>query len=163
MVMAMTFLHDSLQAVVLIACEKHAAAIGEKIRNFPDGNWFVLPPAAACRMGYRPHVSPAHEGGGCAIFGFAERGAMMHALHELSEQNEDGSLCADCVAYGWGIAPMPLVENARDPVCGRNVDCDNALAHQHENELFFFCGMNCRDAFRAHPERYLKKAVREKV
>lgn len=152
----MTFLHDSMQAVVLIACEKHAPLISEKVRQSQDGNWFILPPAVACRMGYRPHVSPAHECGGCTIFGFAERGAMMHALHELAIENENGSLCADCVAYGWSIAPMPLVESARDPVCGRPVDCDNALAHQHQGELFFFCGMNCRDAFREEPARHTK-------
>ncbi len=46
---------------------------------------------------------------------------------------------------------------ARDPVCGMSVD--TATAHcrlEHNGQWLYFCADHCREAFRAHPERYLE-------
>jgi len=52
--------------------------------------------------------------------------------------------------------PVPVVEQARDPVCGMTVD-PNAAAHhaQHGGKDFYFCCAGCRERFLASPERYL--------
>jgi YHS domain-containing protein len=151
----MRFLNDTMQAVVMIVCEKHAPSLLNKLSDCPDGNWFVLPPVAACRMGYWPHVSPSHPGQGCAIFGFIERFALVNRLEEFASINQDGSLCPDCVAYQWGAVPSHLAEASRDPVCGRAVSSVDGLSLCHEGEMFFFCSMSCRDAFRLAPHSYV--------
>ncbi len=151
----MKFLNDSMQAVVLMACEKHAPALLEKLGQCPKGNWFVLPPVASCQLGYWPHVSEPHAGRGCAIFGFIERREMTRQLEKFASINPDGSLCPDCAAYEWDATPSHLAESVRDPVCGRRVAPSDALSHQHAGELFFFCGVGCRDSFVREPQNYV--------
>ena len=152
----MRFVNDSLKAVVLMACEKHAPAIMEKLSECPEGNWFVMPAIQACRMGYWNNVSNSHEGKGSAIFGFAEAVSLSRTLEQFATRNPDGSLCQDCVAYEWGITPTHLAATTRDPVCGARVSSGDALSQCHEGELFFFCSVNCRDRFQANPQEFVK-------
>lgn len=151
----MKYLNESMQAVVVIACEKHSPAILEKLNETPEGNWFVLPAAASARVGYVPHVSAPHSGHSCAILGFVERMAMPQYLQEFKSVNADGSLCPDCIAYEWQVIPTYTAATARDLVCGQMVGCDDALTENYHDELFFFCSAGCRDAFRREPNRYL--------
>jgi YHS domain-containing protein len=153
----MTYLNDSMQAVVIIACERHADGIVEKVNETEEGNWFVMPSSKGCRVGYWPHVSGAHSSGGCAVFGFAESLALASVLREFACVNSDGSLCPDCVAYEWGIRQSHIVEATRDPVCGKTVSCDNSVTANHKDEMFCFCSAGCRDAFFGDPERYLQR------
>jgi Cu+-exporting ATPase len=151
----MNFLNESMQAVVLMACEKHAPALLEKLGQCPKGNWFALPSVASCQLGYWPNVSAPHAGQGCAIFGFIERGQLTRQLQKFASVNADGSLCPDCAAYEWSATPSHFAETARDPVCGRHVAPAAALSHQHQGELFFFCDVGCRDSFVSEPNRYV--------
>ena len=151
----MRFLNDAMQAVVIIVCEKHAPALLDTLHGCPEGNWFVMPPVADCRMGYWPHVSAPHAGGGYAVWGFAEHLDMARMLSRMSSVNEDGSLCPDCVAYSWNITPLHMATSVPDPVCGKKVSCGEALSRHHDGRLFFFCSMGCRDSFIKSPERYL--------
>jgi YHS domain-containing protein len=153
------YLNEEMQAVAMIVCEKHAPSLLEKLQNCPEGNWFVMPAVGACRVGYWPHVSQAHSGGGCAVWGFAERLALVRTLGKLASVNDDGSLCPDCVAYQWSITPVHLADTVRDPVCGRNVSSNSALSHHYQGELFFFCSMGCRDDFIKSPQRYVRQPV----
>ena len=153
----MRFLNDTMQAVVLMVCQKHAPSLQEKLKQYPEGNWFLMPAIANCRTGYWPHVSASHTEQGCAIFGFVESTALARQLEKLASINADGSLCPDCVAYEWNVTPMHLSAAARDPVCGHSVTSNDALTHHYDGELFFFCGMNCRDAFKKAPQSYLHK------
>ena len=158
----MRFVNDALKAVVLMACEKHAPAIMEKLGECPEGNWFVMPAIQACRMGYWNNVSTSHESKGSAIFGFAESVSLSRTLQQLSSHNSDGSLCPDCVAYEWGVTSSHLAANAVDPVCGAKVSSADSLSQCHEGELFFFCSVTCRDRFHTAPDRYLKTAATAK-
>ncbi|MBV9469213.1 MAG: YHS domain-containing protein [Abitibacteriaceae bacterium] len=151
----MTLVDDGMQAVVIMACEKHAPTLLAKLQECPAGNWFVLPSVASCRIGYWPHVSEAHAGQAIAVFGFVERPELARRLEQLSSVNEDGSLCLDCVAYEWGASPSHIAQSVRDPVCGRPVPCTHALSQCYNGELFFFCGLGCRDAFHKAPEKYV--------
>jgi YHS domain-containing protein len=155
----MTFLREAMQAVVMIVCEKHATTVLERLNHCPEGNWFVMPPVGACRMGYWPHVSEAHSGQGIALFGFIERSALAQHLKEFAATNPDGSLCTDCVAYEWGITPSHAVETISDPVCGRQVSPAHALSYSYRDELFFFCSIGCRDAFERTPQRYMHQRL----
>jgi Cu+-exporting ATPase len=50
---------------------------------------------------------------------------------------------------------------AIDPVCGMTVDlAAGKPVHEHEGELFHFCGQGCHDKFAADPEHYLSGAHR---
>jgi YHS domain-containing protein len=151
----MNFLNQTLQAVVLMVCDKHAPLLLEKLQECPEGNWFVMPSIAGCRTGYHPHVSPAHAGQGCAVFGFVEQRGLAQRLREFASLNPDGSLCPDCMAYQWSVTPMPIGETGRDPVCGRVVTSAGAISRYHNGELFLFCGIHCRDAFMQAPHDYL--------
>ena len=150
------YLNSTMQAVVIMVCEKHASALLSKLSDCPEGNWFALPAVSVCRTGYRPNVSAPHPGQGCAVFGFAESVALTRMLQEFVPVNEDGSVCPDCAAYEWNITPTAMVESTHDPVCGRRVDCVNSLSHNYNGELFFFCSTGCRDAFRQEPLRYAR-------
>ena len=151
----MALSNNTLQAVVLMVCDKHAPHLLEKLHACPDGNWFVMPPIANCRTGYHPNVSAAHSAPGCAVFGFAEHLALAQRLREFASLNPDGSLCPDCMAYEWDVMPRPLGHSGRDPVCGRTVSGVTSLWHHHDGELFGFCGIRCRDAFIQAPHDYL--------
>ena len=143
------FLNENVQAVIVLICEKHAAALTEKLSHCRDGNWFVLPSTAASQMGYWPHVSSSHSSRGQAVLGFAESAALARVLEQLASVSEDGSVCPDCVAYEWDIQPKCLMTSSVDPVCGKPVNCDNAFPLRRDDRLFFFCSIGCRDKFQS--------------
>ncbi len=49
-----------------------------------------------------------------------------------------------------------MSEKATDPVCGMEVDKDNALISRHENRDYYFCSVSCKAKFELsstqHPE-----------
>jgi YHS domain-containing protein len=149
------FLNDSMQSVVILACEKHAPGILEKINNGNEGNWFVMPPTTTFRTGYWPRVSESRSGGGCAIFGFIEREALVRKLREFSCTESDNGLCPDCAAYEWNITPLHSALTTHDPVCGRDVSCAGALSQEYHHRLYFFCSIGCRDRFQRQPENFV--------
>jgi YHS domain-containing protein len=151
------FLSTDMQAVMIIACEKHAPKLVANLQSEERGNWLVMPAPEACRLGYWPNVSGSHEANGTAILGFIERRELSRKLEEWTAANSDGSLCLDCVAYEWNITPLRVAARVRDVVCGQTVACSNALPHPHEGELFFFCSVGCRDAFVKEPNRYMRR------
>ncbi|RYG68755.1 YHS domain-containing protein [bacterium] len=155
------FLNDSMQAVVVMACEKHAPSILEKINNGSEGNWFVMPPTSTLRSGYWPRVCDAHAGGGLAIFGFIDREALVHKLREFSASQADNGLCPDCAAYEWNITPLHSALTTHDPVCGRGISCASALSLEHRRRLYFFCSMGCRDRFQRAPENFVSPSEAE--
>jgi len=152
------FLNTPMLSVVILACEKHADQILEKINKADDGNWFVLPSASMCKTGYWPNVSHAHQGNGCAIFGFMESEILRQRLAEFDEANLDNGVCPDCVIYEWNIASLHSSRTTRDPVCKRVVSCSHSLSQKHHDRLFFFCSINCRDEFHKNPKKFLPEA-----
>ncbi|HMG27523.1 MAG TPA: XdhC family protein [Acidimicrobiia bacterium] len=56
---------------------------------------------------------------------------------------------------GPAAAPAPMVDEARDPVCGMVVDVARVrLRSQHEGRTYFFCSAGCRRKFDADPVKY---------
>ncbi|HEV8132091.1 MAG TPA: heavy metal translocating P-type ATPase [Acidobacteriota bacterium] len=50
----------------------------------------------------------------------------------------------------------------RDPVCGMQVDPNNAFAKQeHEGRTYFFCSQHCLERFRADPAKYVEPSANE--
>ena len=44
-----------------------------------------------------------------------------------------------------------------DPVCGLKLGPEQRIeALRHDGRQYYFCSSICRDAFRSHPEKYLK-------
>jgi YHS domain-containing protein len=155
MVASMLYLNETMQAVVMIVCEKHGPELLDKMNQCPQGNWFMMPSLENCRIGYWPHVADSHGAKGYALFGFAERSTLNNCLELFAPRNEDGSLCPDCAAYEWNIAPSHAAGSVRDPVCGKIIASKDAMSSPYQGELFFFCSVNCRDKFHDHPEKYV--------
>lgn len=45
---------------------------------------------------------------------------------------------------------------ATDPVCGMQVDPENAAGRvEHEGKTYYFCSEGCRKAFEANPQKHL--------
>jgi len=149
------FLNQAMQAVVILACEKHAPAILEKLNHGSQGNWFVMPPTSTFRTGYWPNVCQSHQGQGCAIFGFIERDLLSMKLSEFNQAHLDDGVCPDCAVYDWGITPTHASRTSRDPVCKNIVTCDNSLSENYHNRLFFFCSPQCRDRFHLSPQQFV--------
>ncbi|MCF7805246.1 MAG: YHS domain-containing protein [Candidatus Marinimicrobia bacterium] len=43
----------------------------------------------------------------------------------------------------------------KDPVCGMDVDPDNAAAQtEHNGKTYYFCAPGCKKAFEENPEKY---------
>jgi xanthine dehydrogenase accessory factor len=56
---------------------------------------------------------------------------------------------------GPAAEPVPVVDEARDPVCGMVVDVARVrLRSQHEGRTYFFCSAGCRRKFDADPVKY---------
>lgn len=54
-----------------------------------------------------------------------------------------------------GISDEDRVIAVTDPVCGAQLDLDDAKAHEvHDGWMHFFCSAMCREKFRKTPERY---------
>jgi len=52
-------------------------------------------------------------------------------------------------------------EHDRDPVCGMDLDVENAIAScKYEGRMYAFCSPKCRRAFEKDPVRYAKGRVR---
>jgi P-type Cu+ transporter len=45
--------------------------------------------------------------------------------------------------------------NAKDPVCGMEVDTSSDLHFEYEGETYYFCSRGCRLEFEDDPEKYL--------
>lgn len=151
----MKFVNQTVQAVVIMACGVHSESVLQRLGESRAGNWFTVPTAGTMRSGYWSDVSAAHPCNGTAIFGFIESTSLSTLLESLDVTNPDGSLCADCAAYEWNVAPSHIAASMQDPVCGRVISAAEALTHEHEGELFFFCSAGCRDRFAADPAPYL--------
>lgn len=49
------------------------------------------------------------------------------------------------------------VKKIRDPVCGMEVSRLSAVADfEYQDKTYFFCSGNCREAFKAEPDKYLR-------
>jgi YHS domain-containing protein len=47
------------------------------------------------------------------------------------------------------------MDEVRDPVCGMMVDPANAAgSSEHEGQTYYFCSIECKEAFDMSPERY---------
>jgi YHS domain-containing protein len=48
--------------------------------------------------------------------------------------------------------------NITDPVCGRSLGLEDAVAcEEHDGWAYFFCSSGCRDAFICAPKRYASR------
>jgi xanthine dehydrogenase accessory factor len=69
-------------------------------------------------------------------------------LAELVQLRAEGEL-------GPSAEPAPVVDEARDPVCGMVVDVAHVrLRSTHEGRTYFFCSAGCRRKFDADPVKY---------
>jgi xanthine dehydrogenase accessory factor len=69
-------------------------------------------------------------------------------LAELVRMKAEGEL-------GPAAEAAPVVDEARDPVCGMVVDVARVrLRSQHEGRTYFFCSAGCRRKFDADPVKY---------
>ena len=48
-----------------------------------------------------------------------------------------------------------MVEIARDPVCGMDVDAENALSLVHKTVAYFFCSPSCLKRFEEDPGAFI--------
>ena len=49
---------------------------------------------------------------------------------------------------------------AKDPVCGMDVETASAAGHtEYKGQTYYFCALNCKEAFDAHPEQYAGKSA----
>jgi YHS domain-containing protein len=84
-----------------------------------------------------------------------------------------GALLLLMMRYGCGFHMLrrrraqeePLDEaqdnNARDPVCGMEVERSHAAAtSMHDGRTYYFCSVSCRDQFAKEPERFVYKPAR---
>ncbi len=47
---------------------------------------------------------------------------------------------------------------AKDPVCGMDVDEEEAAAtYEYKGKTYSFCAVGCKEKFAQDPERFLKK------
>ena len=52
-----------------------------------------------------------------------------------------------------------VVQTVIDPVCGMTVHPDSAAgSFEHNGEAYYFCGANCLQKFREHPENFVNKS-----
>ena len=48
----------------------------------------------------------------------------------------------------------------KDPVCGMEVTYETAKARSEYNgQTYYFCSMDCKDAFDREPEKYIEQQV----
>ena len=68
-----------------------------------------------------------------------------------------------CIHVGAGRVRRRLEdEMAVDPVCGMQVDEENAAAGlEYEGEAYYFCSRACLKKFEDNPSAYTKKAAEE--
>lgn len=50
-----------------------------------------------------------------------------------------------------------MAEKVVDPVCGMQIDKDEAVASlEHMGKTFYFCAEGCKKQFEENPEKYMK-------
>ena len=53
--------------------------------------------------------------------------------------------------------PKEVVEMAKDPVCGMEIEEKKAAAKvEYKGKTYYFCAPGCKKAFLENPEKYLK-------
>jgi YHS domain-containing protein len=123
-------------------------------------NWIMVPAVQARRMGYLQNV-PRHRHGSMAIFGFADREVVVHALQTLGAAERERGVCPDCVAFVWKVVQTLMANVALDPVCEEVVDSDSALTTCHAGTHYYFCSTDCLHAFKNRPEMYVERTLME--
>jgi Cu+-exporting ATPase len=49
-----------------------------------------------------------------------------------------------------------IVTTVKDPVCGMDIDPNNAVAkEEYQNKTYYFCSVACHDKFKAEPQKYI--------
>jgi Cu+-exporting ATPase len=62
-----------------------------------------------------------------------------------------------------GGIPNPEVKHTKeDPVCGMDVDPDDAEKSTHLGQEFYFCSTHCVEEFRKNPNEYLDETLKQK-
>lgn len=145
-----------MQALLILACDRHAGAITQLLDSTGISNWVALPATQARRQGFLQYMPPRHPHGNYAIMGFAESKDVIQALQMLAEGVLDGGVCPDCVAYVWATQQVSLSHAALDPVCEKVVNREQALTATHENRTYHFCSSQCRAVFLERPEPYVQ-------
>ncbi|MCR4403790.1 MAG: YHS domain-containing protein [Candidatus Acetothermia bacterium] len=55
-----------------------------------------------------------------------------------------------------------MPERVRDPVCGMELEEDQAAAtYEYKGKTYYFCALSCREEFERDPEKYLGKETEE--
>lgn len=50
-----------------------------------------------------------------------------------------------------------MADPVKDPVCGMMVDPDKAAgSSEYQNHIYYFCGVGCKKAFDANPQKYVQ-------
>lgn len=70
---------------------------------------------------------------------------------------EGSGMCGCCHEAGFKKKDAEIV--ARDPVCGKKIDCEdkNAIKLPHGDVLYYFCSTMCMTDFISDPEKYKSK------
>jgi len=65
----------------------------------------------------------------------------------------------NCSCQKTGFKRKEARTVARDPVCGKKIDCEgrDALKLSHEKSVYFFCSTRCMTAFMSDPGKYQDK------
>jgi len=51
-----------------------------------------------------------------------------------------------------------MAEKVKDPVCGMEIDKEEAAAtYEYKGKIYYFCALGCKEEFEKDPERYLKE------
>jgi trehalose synthase len=57
------------------------------------------------------------------------------------------------------VTKAGLAGEERDPVCGMQLDPEEALEYEYAGHVYHFCSESCRQQLKAAPERFLRATV----
>ena len=85
----------------------------------------------------------------------------MFIISEVEDDNNEPKLRkvgANATVNCYRMGARMMVGRARrvesDPVCGADLNGLTLFDAEHEGRTYHFCSSECRDAFKAHPERF---------
>lgn len=78
--------------------------------------------------------------------------------HHKQPAKEAGSCCS----MKHASSPAPSSDTVKDPVCGMDVDPNNAAgSFEHKGATFHFCSTHCLNKFQKNPESFLDEEAKE--
>ncbi len=149
---------EPAHVVMILSCDAHVETIRQILDEENVGTWVIVPGEQARRAGHLQYIPVWPSTSPHVIFGFADLAVIKQTLQKIVQAVNNRTVCPACLAYTWEVTQTMRPDLALDPVCRIVADREHSPRQAHEDSIYYFCSIDCRNRFARDPARYVSPA-----